>query len=183
MTYDTTTTKRGVFKVRVSKVYAAGTDPVVTNKGNATNKVASNYTTIMANASASSKIDSSTYVIKSQTKTADFTINYTYNVYASTATAGVLTSLGLLTSLSNKEATLKGGSGGQMFAVPSTYSGVKIEEYNATLNSWTDTTSGWNVGITTYTLADGTEKTYTTFTRANNSGEDMKARISATLGD
>ena len=183
LTYDTTTTKRGVFKVRVSKVYAAGTDPVVTNKGNATNKVASNYTTIMANASASSKIDSSTYVIKSQTKTADLTINYTYKVYASITTAGVLTSLGLLTSLSNKEATLKGGSGGQMFAVPSTYSGVKIEEYNATLNSWTDTTSGWNVGTTTYTLADGTEKTYTTFTRANNSGEDMKARISATLGD
>lgn len=183
LTYDTTTTKRGVFKVRVSKVYAAGTDPVVTNKGNATNKVASNYTTIMANASASSKIDSSTYVIKSQTKTADFTINYTYKVYASTTTAGVLTSLGLLTSLSNKEAVLKGGSGGQMFAVPSTYTGVKIEEFNATLNSWTDTTSGWNVGTTTYTLADGTEKTYTTFTRANNSGEDMKARISATLGD
>lgn len=183
LTYDTTTTKRGVFKVRVSKVYAAGTDPVVTNKGKATNKVANNYTTIMANASASPKIDSSTYVIKSQTKTADFTINYTYKVYASITTAGVLTSLGLLTSLSNKEATLKGGSGGQMFAVPSTYSGVKIEEYNATLNSWTDTTSGWNMGTTTYTLADGTEKTYTTFTRANNSGEDMKARISATLGD
>jgi hypothetical protein len=183
LSYDTTTTKRGVFKVRVTKSYAAGTDPVITNKGNSTNKVASNYTTIMANASASTKIDASTYVIKSQSKTADFTINYTYKVYASTATAGVLTSMGLLTSLSNKEATLKGGSAGQMFAIPSTYSKVKIEEYNATLNSWTDTTSGWTVGSTTYTLADGTEKVYTTYTRANSSGEDMKARISATLGD
>lgn len=180
--YETVTTTRGAFTVKVTRAYAAGTDVVKSNKGNATNKTG-NGTTLLENASANNRIDGTSYTIKAITREASHTINYTYKVYASTTTAGVLTSLGLLTSLSNKEAVLKGGSGGQMFAVPSTYSGVKIEEYNATLNSWTDTTSGWNVGTTTYTLADGTEKIYTTFTRANNSGEDMKARISATLGD
>ena len=68
-----------------------------------------------------------------------------------------------------------------MFAVPGSYTGIKIEEYNATLKSWTDTTSGWNTSEKTYTLPDGTEKAYTVYTRANNSGEDMKARISATV--
>ena len=32
------------------------------------------------------------------------------------------------------------------------------------------------------TLADGTEKDYTVYNRANVSGENMKARISATQG-
>ena len=179
--YDTVTTKPGAFTVTATRSYAAGSEQVKSNKGTVTNKIASNSTTLLANASASSKIDASTFVIKAQTKTASHTINYAYKIYATTGTAGTLASLGLLTSVSNKEATLKGGSAGQKFAVPSTYTGVKIEEYNATLNSWTDTTSGWNTSTTSFTLPDGTSKEYTVYTRANNSGEDMKARISATV--
>ena len=179
--YNTVTTKPGAFTVTATRSYAAGSKQVKSNKGTVTNKIAGNSTTLLANASASSKIDASTFVIKAQTKTAPHTINYTYKIYATTGTAGTLAFLGLLTSVSNKEATLKGGSGGQKFAVPSTYTGVKIEEYNATLNSWTDTTSGWNTSTTSFTLPDGTPKEYTVYTRANNSGEDMKARISATV--
>lgn len=179
--YDTVTTKPGAFTVTATRSYAAGSEQVKSNKGTATNKIAGNSTTLLANASASSKIDASTFVIKAQTKSASHTINYAYKIYATTGTAGTLAFLGLLTSVSNKEATLKGGSAGQKFAVPSTYTGVKIEEYNATLNSWTDTTSGWNTSTTSYNLPDGTPKEYTVYTRANNSGEDMKARISATV--
>lgn len=179
--YDTVTTKPGSFTVTATRSYADGTDAVKSNKGKSTNRVASNSTTLLENASASSKIDDSTFVIKAQTKTASHTINYVYKIYATTGTAGTLASLGLLTSVSNKEATLKGGSAGQKFAVPSTYTRVKIEEYNATLNSWTDTTSGWNTSTTSFALPDGTSKEYTVYTRANNSGEDMKARISATV--
>lgn len=178
--YDTVTTAPGQFVVKATRLYAVGTEQVKSNKGTVTNKIASNSTTLLANASVSTKIDEN-YMIKSITKTASFTINYTYKIYATTGTAGTLSSLGLKTSVSNVEATLKGGSAGQKFAVPSTYTGVKIEEYNATLNSWTDTTSGWTTSTTTYTLADGSTKDYTVYTRANNSGEDMKARISATV--
>lgn len=179
--YDTVTTKPGAFTVTATRSYAAGTDAVKSNKGNNTNRVASNSTTLLENAPVSPKIDASTFVIKAQTKTASHTINYTYQIYATTGTAGTLTSLGLLTSVSNKEATLKGGSAGQKFAVPSTYTRVKIDEYNETLGSWTDTTSGWNTSTTSYTLPDGTSKEYTVYTRANSSGKDMKARISATI--
>lgn len=179
--YDTVTKNPGSFSVTATRSYAAGTNTVKSNKGNNTNRVATDSTTLLENASVSSKIDASTFVIKAQTKTATHTINYAYKIYATTGTAGTLASLGLLTSVSNKEATLKGGSAGQKFAVPSTYTGVKIEEYNATLNSWTDTTSGWNTSTTSYTLPDGTSKEYTVYTRANNSGEDMMARISATV--
>jgi hypothetical protein len=183
MTWGSTTTKPGNFVVRATRVYAAGTDVVETNKGTGTNKTASNYTTIMANASVNSNIDATKYTIKSITKTANHTIQYAYKIYASNSTAGSLNSLGLKTSVSNVEATLKGGAAGQLFAVPSTYTNVKIEEYNATLNSWTNTTTSWNLGTTTFDLPDGTSKTYTTYTRANVSGEDMKARISATVGN
>lgn len=178
--YDTITNKPGVFTVTATRVYAVGTDVVKTNKGNATNKVGSNSTTLLGNASAFGKINSDNHIV-SITKTASLTINYAYKVYATTGTAGELASQGLKTSVSNLAVTLKGGAAGQKFAVPSSYTKVKIEEYNATLNSWTDTTSGWTTSVTSYNLADGSSKAYTVFTRANNSGEDMKARISATV--
>lgn len=180
-TYGTATTKPGKFTVRATRSYVAGTDVVETNKGTATNKTASNYTTIMANASANSRIDGTNFTIKAVSRTADHTIQYAYRVYASTATAGVLTDQGLKTTVSKVEATLKGGAAGQKFSVPSSYTGVKIEEYNATLNSWTDTTSGWTTSTVTNTLPDGTSKEYTVYNRANVSGEDMKARITATV--
>ena len=179
--YGTVSNKPGVFTVKATRSYAAGIDQVKSNKGNATNKIASNSTTLLENASVSTKVDASTFVIKAQTKEASHTINFAYKIYATTGVAGTLASLGLKTSVSNVEATLKGGSAGQKFAVPSTYTGVKIEEYNATLNSWTDTTTGWNTSTTSFDLPDGTSKEYTVYTRANNSGEDMKARISATV--
>lgn len=182
LTWGSVTTKPGTFVVQASRVYAAGTNPVVTNKGNSTNKTASNYSTIMSNASVNSRIDSSSYTIKAVTKTANHTIKYAYKIYASNATAGNLNSLGLKETVSKVEATLIGGAAGQLFAVPATYTNVKIEEYNATLNSWTDTTSGWTKGATTFNLPDGTEKSYSVYTRANVSGENMKARISATIG-
>ena len=90
--------------------------------------------------------------------------------------------MSLATTTSNREAVLKGGAAGQKFAVPATYTGIKIEEYNDTLKSWTDTTSNWTTSTQKMTLADGTEKDYTVYNRANVSGEDMKARISATQG-
>lgn len=179
--YDTVTTKPGSFSVKVTRTYAEGTEVVKSNKGNATNKIAANATTLLENASANSNIDAESKTIKQITKTATHTINYAYQIYASTSSAGQLTSLGLLTSVSGKEATLKGGSAGQMFAVPASYTGIKIEEYNDTLKSWTDTTSGWNTSATEFALPDGTKKAYTVYTRANNSGENMKARISATV--
>lgn len=178
--YDTVTTKPGVFTVTATRVYAAGTEEVKSNKGNATNKIASNSTTLLENAAVSGKIDANKHII-SITKTATHTINYAYKVYATTGVAGELASQGLKTSVSNLAVTLKGGAAGQKFAVPETYKNVKIEEFNATLNSWTDTTSGWTTSVTSYNLADGSSKNYTVYTRANNSGEDMKARISATV--
>lgn len=178
--YDTVTTKPGIFTVTATRVYAAGTEEVKSNKGNATNKIASNSTTLLENATASNKVDENKHIV-SITKTASHTINYAYKVYATTGVAGELASQGLKTSVSNLAVTLKGGAAGQKFAIPETYTNVKIEEFNATLNSWTDTTSGWTTSVTSYNLADGSSKNYTVYTRANNSGEDMKARISATV--
>lgn len=179
--YETVTTTRGVFTVKVTRAYAAGTDVVKSNKGKATNKTG-NGTTLLENASVNNRIDSTSYTIKAITREASHTINYTYKVYASTVTAGVLTAMSLKTATSEREAILKGGAAGQKFAVPATYTGIKIEEYNDTLKSWTDTTSNWTTSTQKMTLADGTEKDYTVYNRANVSGEDMKARISATQG-
>ena len=179
--YDTVTKKPGAFSVKVTRAYSAGTEEVKSNKGVATNKIADNDTTLLENAAVSNKIDADSHVIKATSKSTTFTINYAYKIYASTVTAGILASQGLMTSVSNVEAVLKGGSAGQMFAVPASYSGIKIEEYNDTLKSWTDTTSGWNTSATEFALPDGTKKAYTVYTRANNSGENMKARISATV--
>lgn len=179
--YETVTTTRGAFTVKVTRAYAAGTDVVKSNKGKATNKTG-NGTTLLENASANNRIDGTSYTIKAITREASHTINYTYKVYASTVTAGTLTAMVLATETSNREAILKGGAAGQKFAVPATYTGIKIEEYNDTLKSWTDTTSNWTTSTQKMTLADGTEKDYTVYNRANVSGEDMKARISATQG-
>lgn len=179
--YETVTTTSGVFTVKVTRAYAAGTDVVKSNKGTATNKTG-NGTTLLENASVNNNIDSTSHTIKAITKNASHTINYAYKVYASTVTAGVLTAMSLATTTSNREAILKGGAAGQKFAVPATYTGIKIEEYNDTLKSWTDTTSNWTTSTQKMTLADGTEKDYTVYNRANVSGEDMKARISATQG-
>lgn len=179
--YETVTTTGGSFTVKVTRAYAAGTDVVKSNKGNATNKTG-NGTTLLENASANNNIDSTSHTIKAITKEASHTLNYAYKVYASTVTAGTLTAMSLATTTSNREAILKGGAAGQKFAVPATYTGIKIEEYNDTLKSWTDTTSNWTTSTQKMTLADGTEKDYTVYNRANVSGEDMKARISATQG-
>ena len=179
--YETVTTTSGVFTVKVTRAYAAGTDVVKSNKGNATNKTG-NGTTLLENASANNNIDSTSHTIKAITKEASHTLNYAYKVYASTVTAGTLTAMNLDTKTSNREAILKGGAAGQKFAVPATYTGIKIEEYNDTLKSWTDTTSNWTTSTQKMTLADGTEKDYTVYNRANVSGENMKARISATQG-
>ena len=179
--YETVTTTSGVFTVKVTRAYAAGTDVVKSNKGNATNKTG-NGTTLLENASANNNIDSTSHTIKAITKEASHTLNYAYKVYASTVTAGTLTAMNLDTKTSNREAILKGGAAGQKFAVPATYTGIKIEEYNDTLKSWTDTTSNWTTSTQKMTLADGTEKAYTVYNRANVSGENMKARISATQG-
>lgn len=179
--YETVTTTGGSFTVKVTRAYAAGTEVVKSNKGNATNKTG-NGTTLLENASANNNIDSTSHTIKAITKEASHTLNYAYKVYASTVTAGTLTAMSLATTTSNREAVLKGGAAGQKFAVPATYTGIKIEEYNDTLKSWTDTTSNWTTSTQKMTLADGTEKDYTVYNRANVSGEDMKARISATQG-
>lgn len=179
--YETVTTTGGSFTVKVTRAYAAGTDVVKSNKGNATNKTG-NGTTLLENASANNNIDGTSHTIKAITKEASHTLNYAYKVYASTVTAGTLTAMSLATTTSNREAVLKGGAAGQKFAVPATYTGIKIEEYNDTLKSWTDTTSNWTTSTQKMTLADGTEKDYTVYNRANVSGEDMKARISATQG-
>lgn len=179
--YETVTTTNGSFTVKVTRAYAAGTDVVKSNKGNATNKTG-NGTTLLENASVNNNIDSTSHTIKAITKEASHTLNYAYKVYASTVTAGILTAMSLETTTSNREAILKGGAAGQKFAVPATYTGIKIEEYNDTLKSWTDTTSNWTTSTQKMTLADGTEKDYTIYNRANVSGENMKARISATQG-
>ena len=179
--YETVTTTGGSFTVKVTRAYAAGTDVVKSNKGTATNKTGTG-TTLLENASANNNIDSTSHTIKAITKEASHTLNYAYKVYASTVTAGTLTAMSLATTTSNREAVLKGGAAGQKFAVPATYTGIKIEEYNDTLKSWTDTTSNWTTSTQKMTLADGTEKDYTVYNRANVSGEDMKARISATQG-
>lgn len=179
--YGVATTRPGNFTVTATRYYVAGTETVVTNKGTSTNKTAGNSTTIMANASVNSRINPTGYFINAINRTATHTIQYAYRVYASTATPGVLTDQGLKTSVSNLEATLKGGAAGQKFAIPSSYTGVKIEEYNATLNSWTNTTDGWTTSTTTNTLPDGTGISYTIYSRANISGENMKARITATV--
>lgn len=179
--YETVTTTKGSFTVEVTRAYAAGTDVVKSNKGTATNKTGTS-TTLLENASANNNIDSTSHTIKAITKKASHTLNYAYKVYASTVTAGTLTAMSLATTTSNREAVLKGGAAGQKFAVPATYTGIKIEEYNDTLKSWTDTTSNWTTSTQKMTLADGTEKDYTVYNRANVSGEDMKARISATQG-
>lgn len=179
--YETVTTTNGSFAVKVTRAYAAGTDVVKSNKGTATNKTG-NGTTLLENASANNRIDGTSYTIKAITKEASHTLNYAYKVYASTVTAGTLTAMTLATTTSNREAILKGGAAGQKFAVPATYTGIKIEEYNDTLKSWTDTTSNWTTSTQKMTLADDTEKDYTVYNRANVSGEDMKARISATQG-
>lgn len=179
--YETVTTTNGSFTVKVTRAYAAGTDVVKSNKGNATNKTG-NGTTLLENASVNNNIDSTSHTIKAITKEASHTLNYAYKVYASTVTAGILTAMSLETTTSNREAILKGGAAGQKFAVPATYTGIKIEEYNDTLKSWTDTTSNWTTSTQKMTLADGTEKDYTVYNRANVSGENMKARISATQG-
>lgn len=179
--YETITTTRGAFTVKVTRAYASGTDVVKSNKGKATNKTGTG-TTLLENASANNRIDGTSYTIKAITREASHTLNYTYKVYASTVTAGTLTAMSLATETSEREAILKGGAAGQKFAVPATYTGIKIEEYNDTLKSWTDTTSNWTTSTQKMILADGTEKDYTVYNRANVSGEDMKARISATQG-
>lgn len=185
--YDCVTTKTGSFVVRNRSVCAKGTTTVKTNKGNETDKVGGsatsrtllsaasvNTTNIEAAASGTGK------VVKATTKDASHTIIYVYKLYATTVTAGTLTEQSLNTT-SPREFTLKGGSGGQWVAVPKTYTGIKIEEYNATLNSWTDVTGTWtNTTETSYNDAAETSRKYTVWKRANNSGSDVRMRITYT---
>lgn len=119
--------------ITLSRAYAAGSTQVKSNKGTATNKTASNSTTLLGNASSNSNIDATKYTIKAITKTAAKTITYVRAIYASTVTAGTTTKQSLSTS-SSLQLTLKAGV--PVIELPATYTNVKVQKQ--ALGQWFD---------------------------------------------
>ena len=177
------TTKPGTFIVTLTRAYAAGTAKVVTNKGTETNKTGA-AGTLLENGTANTGIDASSHVIKAVSKTATFTLNYGYKIYATTGTVGVLTDNGVKTALSNTQFVLKGGKTadggiGQKIAIPSSYTNVKIEELDA-FGGWN--VVNWNTDTTNYTIGDNTtSKAYTIYTRDGETSANCTIRVSATV--
>lgn len=121
-------TSVSTYSIGYTATFAAGTSVVKTNKGNATNKTASNATTNLSDASANSSIGAD-FKIKSISKTDSVYIYSTYAIYATTSRIGTMTKQTL-----SKDTTItlsmpaETGTEKHSFAIPVSYtlSGVKI---------------------------------------------------------
>lgn len=133
--FGTRVTAPQTVTITLSRAYAAGTSEVKSNKGTATNKTASNSTTLLGNASSNANIDATTHVIKAITKTATKSVSFVRAIYASTATAGVATKQGL-SSANSLQLTLKAGV--PVIELPAAYTNVKVQKQ--ALGQWFDVT-------------------------------------------
>lgn len=121
-------TSVSMYSIGYTATFAAGTSVVKTNKGNSTNKTASNATTNLSDASANSSIGAD-FKIKSISKTDSVYIYSTYAIYATTSRIGTMTKQTL-----SKDTTItlsmpaETGTEKHSFAIPVSYtlSGVKI---------------------------------------------------------
>lgn len=196
--YDKTTTKPGKFTVTNTATCAVGqassqtvggkvvtTNIVKTNKGSATNKTAGSsddrklVTVAEVNTSDIQETadGSGMYVVNGTTKSQKHEIEYRYKVYAATQTNGTLTNQGLLNQL---QVTLKGGNGAMCFALPASYTGVTIKEFNPDSGKY-DIDGVYTESTTTYTDANGTNVTYKKYTRGKSQGEDTKILVTFTI--
>lgn len=188
--YNTKVTKPGTFVVTNTVTWAKGSDIVKDSKGNTTNKTGGSASkrTLLTKAAANTsdlvlKTGSDTeYVVKASTsttqKTATHTIYYRYKVYAATETNGTLTEQGLLSSM---EVTLKGGSD-ICFALPATYTGVKVREYNANSGKY-DIEGDYPETEDDITYKNGANEdvAYKKYKRSAANGADIKVTINYTI--
>lgn len=74
----------------LTRTYASGIVAVKSDKGVPTNRTASNRTTLLRDAAVNSKIDSTTFFIKSETKTASVSCEFVYCVWTNGQTIGTV---------------------------------------------------------------------------------------------
>lgn len=99
-----------------------------------------------------------------------------YAMYASSATAGTLAKQTLTTSKTNVHLTMKGGDGGQVFAVKGTC--TKIYEYNSVSGKYDiNKLSAYDSESVTIQDAGGNDVTYTKYTRKDKSGDNVLIEI------
>lgn len=128
--------RRGVATIRLSREYSEGTEQVVTSKGNATNKTATNTTTKLSNATVNANIDASTYLIRSITKSATANVNFALPIFVDAAQQ----SLSYTAAEYSKTKVIAAGDN-IMFEVPSSYTNVKVAYFDSVAQAWVDITS------------------------------------------
>lgn len=164
-------TTAGTVTYTLSRAYAAGTEVVKTNKGTATNKTASNTTTLLSSASANGNVDATSKTIKAITKTATVNVKFVDAFYANTSAIGTMGKLGLTDA---SELTLdfpaETAANRQAFSIPASYTGVSIQVYNSLSGKFEAFGGSFTTSSETKTLADGeTTKAYTKYTRNETS--------------
>lgn len=161
---ETITTRRAI-TITVKRVYEAGTDKVLTSKGNLTNKTALNDKTILSDAQVNTKINPITYVINSIEKTTTTTVYFAWPIYIN----NVQQSLNYSSTEYQKTFQVTDTSS-ISFSCPSSYTSVKVEWYDTLNRVWNEvqcsaTTSDKNI--------NSVVKSYTTYTYATPSGERL----------
>lgn len=181
-TITITTSTATSFVAQARRVYNAGTSQVKTSKGNPTNKTASNATTDISSASVNSNIDASTFIIKSITKTATYSIVYVYALYANSANIGTVAKLAL-SSGSSVEISFpsESSSAKHCFDLPTGYALAKVEIFNTFSNNYENyAMSNFAVTAVTHKDASGTDVNYKRYTRNDGVNGASKFRITFT---
>lgn len=174
----------GAVTYTATRAYAAGSEVVKTNKGNATNKTAGNATTFLSDASANSNIDATTKTIKAITKTATKVITFVDAFYANASNIGTLTKLAL-TSASQLELNYPSapGSARQSFSIPASYTNVKVYVWNSMSNGGEYQLYAGTLSTEseTKTIADGeTPKAYIKYSLNEDNRPACKIKVTFT---
>lgn len=165
--------------------FAEGTEPNVSSKGTPTQKTADNKTTLLANASNSSKIDANTYHIKAITKTASFTITVEAPIYGTkTSITNADEEIVNVKSnaFSNTEISLAGedDTNKQTFKIPGKLSVIKQENpFKPGIFDVIDK-SGWTETTETKSFGDGINLTYYVYTHNGTKIGPANYEITAT---
>lgn len=150
--------RRGVATIRLSRAYSAGTEQVVTSKGNATNKTAANATTKLVNAAVNANVDADTFIIRRITKAATQTVNFALPIYIDETQQ----TLSYTAAEYSKTKAIAAGDN-IMLEVPSSYTNVKVAYFDSVAQSWVDIT--YNCVQTSETKMIGANNVSVAYTR------------------
>lgn len=137
--YATKMDAAGDYTIGYTAVFAAGTDVVKTNKGNATNKTASVANTLLSKGTVNTSIDATTCKIKQITVTGSATIHAVYPIFATTSAITTLTKQTLTTATTVTLAMpAETNSAKHSFQIPSAYTLTSVKVLNTLSGKYED---------------------------------------------